>query len=134
MVGEGFHNYHHAFPWDYSASEFGPGDVFNPATAIINGFAAIGWATDLKRAQAPVVEMTIQNKGDPKVLRYSNRNVIYEWLSGLAVITIPLWVLLVVRCIVRYIYFLYNPLPPSFDLITLFNVGRQMQLEVLNLF
>src|SRR6185437_8481143 len=22
-MGEGFHNYHHSFPWDYSTSEFG---------------------------------------------------------------------------------------------------------------
>ncbi len=35
---------------DYSASEFGALDVFNPATAFIDVMAKIGWAYDLKRA------------------------------------------------------------------------------------
>ncbi|CAG2121971.1 unnamed protein product, partial [Medioppia subpectinata] len=43
MVGEGFHNYHHTFPNDYSASELGAIDSFNPQTAFIDMFAAIGW-------------------------------------------------------------------------------------------
>ncbi|XP_017493695.1 PREDICTED: acyl-CoA desaturase-like, partial [Rhagoletis zephyria] len=55
LLGEGFHNYHHAFPWDYSASELGALDVFNLGTAAINLFAAMGWAWDLKRASPKLV-------------------------------------------------------------------------------
>ena len=67
-IGEAYHNYHHAFPSDYSASELGAWGCFNPPTAIINFFNLIGWATDLKRANPQMVEARCQMKGD-----HSNR-------------------------------------------------------------
>lgn len=55
--GEGFHNYHHTFPWDYSTSEFFW--KINLTTIFIDFFAAIGWAYDLKKASP---EMIIKRK------------------------------------------------------------------------
>ncbi|KAK9884962.1 hypothetical protein WA026_009197 [Henosepilachna vigintioctopunctata] len=55
--GEGFHNYHHAFPWDYKASELGNYSL-NFTTSLIDFFAKIGWAYDLK---SPTEEM-VKNK------------------------------------------------------------------------
>ena len=43
-MGEGFHNYHHTFPWDYASSELGW--KFNLTTIFIDFFAWIGWAYD----------------------------------------------------------------------------------------
>lgn len=43
--GEGWHNFHHVFPWDYKTSEFG-NYKFNISTAFIDFFAAFGWAYD----------------------------------------------------------------------------------------
>uniref|UniRef100_A0A0A9WX91 Acyl-CoA desaturase 1 n=1 Tax=Lygus hesperus TaxID=30085 RepID=A0A0A9WX91_LYGHE len=48
--GEGWHNYHHAFPWDYAASEI-RSDLFwrfNLARFWIDCFAALGWVYDRK--------------------------------------------------------------------------------------
>ena len=48
--GEGWHNYHHAFPWDYAASETSA-DIFwrfNLARFWIDSFAALGWVHDRK--------------------------------------------------------------------------------------
>lgn len=42
-LGEGWHNYHHVFPWDYRTSELG---LVNWSTAFIDTFAKIGWAYD----------------------------------------------------------------------------------------
>lgn len=42
-LGEGWHNYHHVFPWDYRASELGR---LNISTIFIDTFAKIGWAYD----------------------------------------------------------------------------------------
>lgn len=42
-LGEGWHNYHHVFPWDYRTSELG---CVNWSTAFIDAFAKIGWAYD----------------------------------------------------------------------------------------
>ena len=39
-MGEGFHNYHHTFPYDYSTSEWGP--HLNITTAFIDFMAMIG--------------------------------------------------------------------------------------------
>ncbi|XP_017464123.1 PREDICTED: stearoyl-CoA desaturase 5-like, partial [Rhagoletis zephyria] len=64
MMGEGFHNYHHTFPWDYSASELGSLDVFNPATAAIDFFHAMGWAYDLRKPTPAMVANRIKGHGD----------------------------------------------------------------------
>lgn len=40
-LGEGWHNYHHVFPWDYKTAELG-NYRFNMTTAFIDFFAKIG--------------------------------------------------------------------------------------------
>lgn len=62
--GEGWHNYHHAFPWDYAASE-SRADVywrFNLARFWIDSFAALGWVYDRKvmrnASGKPLTEVT----------------------------------------------------------------------------
>lgn len=47
-MGEGWHNYHHVFPWDYRAAELGSYSL-NICTFWLDQFAKIGWAYDLKR-------------------------------------------------------------------------------------
>ena len=61
--GEGFHNYHHAFPWDYKAAELG-NYTFNLSTAFIDFFAKIGWAYDLKVATREIIISRIKRTGD----------------------------------------------------------------------
>ncbi|XP_058802403.1 acyl-CoA Delta(11) desaturase-like [Phymastichus coffea] len=62
-LGEGWHNYHHVFPSDYRAAEIG-GGRFNLTTKLIDFFARIGWAYDLKEPSDSLVKMTIANRGD----------------------------------------------------------------------
>ena len=62
-LGEGWHNYHHVFPWDYRASEFGLCQ-WNPSTGIIEFFARQGWAHDLKTVSPKVVAERIDRTGD----------------------------------------------------------------------
>ncbi|ELW63901.1 Stearoyl-CoA desaturase 5 [Tupaia chinensis] len=61
-IGEGFHNYHHTFPFDYSASEFGLN--FNPTTWFIDFMCWLGLATDRKRAPKPMIEAQKARTGD----------------------------------------------------------------------
>jgi len=49
-VGEGWHNWHHAFPFDYAASELGLSFQWNPSKLLIDFLAAIGQVTHRKRA------------------------------------------------------------------------------------
>lgn len=51
-IGEGWHNWHHKYPFDYAASEFGISTQFNPSKLIIDFMAMIGQVTDRKRATA----------------------------------------------------------------------------------
>lgn len=62
LVGEGWHNYHHTFPWDYKAAEFGW--KLNFSTMFIDFFAAIGWAWDLKTASPKMLEERIRRTGE----------------------------------------------------------------------
>ncbi|XP_046313634.1 stearoyl-CoA desaturase 5 isoform X1 [Marmota monax] len=61
-IGEGFHNYHHTFPFDYSASEFGLN--FNPTTWFIDFMCLLGLATDRKRATKAMIEARKAKTGD----------------------------------------------------------------------
>ncbi|CAO1324898.1 unnamed protein product [Diamesa hyperborea] len=62
IAGEGWHNYHHSFPWDYRASELPY--LLNTSTAFIDFFAWIGWATDLRTASSEIVHNRITKHGD----------------------------------------------------------------------
>jgi len=48
-MGEGWHNWHHAFPWDYAASELEPLYQWNPTKIFIDFCAALGLVWDRKR-------------------------------------------------------------------------------------
>jgi len=61
-LGEGFHNFHHSFPYDYAASEYG--QYFNLTATFIDWFAKIGWAYDLRTAPKEAVEALREKHGD----------------------------------------------------------------------
>lgn len=63
FVGEGWHNYHHVFPWDYKTSELGFYSL-NLSTAFIDFFAKIGWAHELKTASKEIIERRSKRTGD----------------------------------------------------------------------
>ncbi|GBO09892.1 Stearoyl-CoA desaturase 5 [Araneus ventricosus] len=60
--GEGWHNYHHVFPWDYSTSELGY--TLNLTKVFIDFMALIGQAYDLKSAQPEMVKSRKLKTGD----------------------------------------------------------------------
>ncbi|XP_066141308.1 acyl-CoA Delta-9 desaturase-like isoform X2 [Euwallacea fornicatus] len=62
-IGEGFHNYHHSFPWDYKAAELGNYGA-NWTTAVIDFMAKIGWAKDLKTASPKLIKKRALRTGD----------------------------------------------------------------------
>ena len=49
-IGEGWHNWHHAFPHDYAASELGVSAQFNPTKLFIDLMARLGQVWGRKRA------------------------------------------------------------------------------------
>ncbi|XP_061706552.1 acyl-CoA Delta-9 desaturase-like [Cydia pomonella] len=63
FVGEGFHNYHHTFPWDYKAAELGS-SIYNLSTMFIDFFAKIGWAYDMKTVSDELIQKRVERTGD----------------------------------------------------------------------
>ncbi|KAK2824347.1 hypothetical protein Q5P01_021522 [Channa striata] len=61
-MGEGFHNYHHAFPFDYSTSEFGW--KLNPTSAFIDLMCFLGLAKDRKTVSKETINAHIKRRGD----------------------------------------------------------------------
>jgi stearoyl-CoA desaturase (delta-9 desaturase) len=49
-IGEGWHNWHHKYPYDYATSEHGVFAQFNPTKFIIDAMCFFGMAWDRKRA------------------------------------------------------------------------------------
>jgi stearoyl-CoA desaturase (delta-9 desaturase) len=64
-VGEGWHSYHHKYPWDYATSEFGISKQWNPSKAFIDLMVVLGQASNLKRA-INVLERTRQSQNAQK--------------------------------------------------------------------
>ncbi|XP_030767600.1 acyl-CoA Delta(11) desaturase-like isoform X2 [Sitophilus oryzae] len=61
-LGEGWHNYHHVFPWDYKTGELG--NSWNPSTTFIDFFAKVGWAYDLKSVSKKMISRRAHRSGD----------------------------------------------------------------------
>ncbi|CAL1678263.1 unnamed protein product [Lasius platythorax] len=62
-TGEGYHNYHHEFPWDYKSAELG-NNRMNYTSIFIDISAKLGLAYDLKCPSAELIKSIILNQGD----------------------------------------------------------------------
>ena len=63
-LGEGWHNYHHVFPYDYRAAEFGGVNPNNFTAMIIESFSKLGLTYDLKAASDSLIKRRILRTGD----------------------------------------------------------------------
>ncbi|XP_057337672.1 acyl-CoA Delta(11) desaturase-like [Microplitis mediator] len=73
-AGEGWHNYHHAFPWDYKTAEL-KSFFFNNTTDWIDMFAKIGWAYDLRQASSEQIKLTAKRRGDGTHPNYVGKSI-----------------------------------------------------------
>lgn len=83
-LGEGWHNYHHVFPWDYKTGELG--NSYNPSTSFINFFAKLGWAYELKSVSQNMIVRRAQKTGDgshPQIWGYGDTDIDKEDMDEL---------------------------------------------------
>ncbi|XP_026735690.1 acyl-CoA Delta(11) desaturase-like [Trichoplusia ni] len=78
-IGEGFHNYHHVFPFDYKAAEYF--DTFNWSAAFIRWWEKMGWAYDLKEAKPEMIDAVIGRTGDVTLRAKQNKTSLPEICS-----------------------------------------------------
>ena len=62
LAGEGFHNYHHTFPYDYATSEFGY--KLNITAAFIDLMCFLGLASDRKKVSKELIQSRVKRTGD----------------------------------------------------------------------
>jgi stearoyl-CoA desaturase (delta-9 desaturase) len=62
-IGEGWHNYHHTFPWDYRTSELGK-YATNITLVILDYMAAIGQVYDRKFVSEEMIQKRCSRTGD----------------------------------------------------------------------
>lgn len=113
-MGEAYHNYHHAFPWDYSASEFAWDVNYNPMTGFIDLCAMFNLAYDRKKASQRLVEDRIRKHGNLNLLDVVYRqpkSLLLDTLVGLVSLFWALWLALALRLIVRHWFALRIELP-----------------------
>lgn len=60
--GEGWHNFHHVFPSDYRASEFG--HTSDTSTKFIEAFRRKGWVYEVKETPQHLVNKWVNKFGD----------------------------------------------------------------------
>ncbi|XP_049868596.1 acyl-CoA Delta-9 desaturase-like [Pectinophora gossypiella] len=63
VLGEGFHNFHHTFPWDYKSSELGDYSL-NFTNLFLDIMTSIGWAYDLKSVSREAIRNRVKRTGD----------------------------------------------------------------------
>ncbi|KAG7512666.1 hypothetical protein JOB18_036515 [Solea senegalensis] len=61
-MGEGFHNYHHTFPFDYATGEFGW--KLNVTTAFIDLMCSLGLARERKRVSKEMIVARVKRTGE----------------------------------------------------------------------
>ncbi|KAG6802466.1 acyl-CoA Delta(11) desaturase isoform X1 [Apis mellifera caucasica] len=76
VCGEGWHNYHHVFPWDYKAAELG-GYKTNLTTAFIDFCALLGQAYDLKTVSEEMIAKRIARTGSGS--SYNKNKIIHHY-------------------------------------------------------
>jgi stearoyl-CoA desaturase (delta-9 desaturase) len=72
-VGEGWHNWHHKYPYDYAASEFGWSKQYNPTKVFIDVCVKLGLASNLKRATGAWSKLKAQRELENKAATEENK-------------------------------------------------------------
>jgi stearoyl-CoA desaturase (delta-9 desaturase) len=79
-IGEGWHNFHHTFPWDYKLSEVTHSEL-TYIWRIVDIFAAIGWTYDLKTVSQDMIRKRVLRTGDGSHKLFSsdqNANIVEQ--------------------------------------------------------
>ena len=63
-AGEGWHNFHHVFPWDYKTAELSNNYGMNMTSATIDIFAWFGFIYDRKTVPEKVIYDRLHRTGD----------------------------------------------------------------------
>ena len=100
-LGEGSHNYHHTFAYDYRGSERKFWEWYNPSTLFIKICHLVGLAYDLKRPSGVLVANVARERGQPEYVEaLRNKGIIsrlalgvLSWVFGILLSFWPFWII-----------------------------------------
>lgn len=114
-MGEGSHNFHHAFPYDYTSSEHSWLEMYNPSAVFIDVAQYLFLAYDVKKASKNAVKGIIDRKGDAAEVSKVNYANMYrydrlvlgaaDWIIGTICVTWTFWSIAILKML--YYGFLY---------------------------
>lgn len=96
-MGAAYHNYHHTFPYDYNACEYGMSERYNFNTMLIDGLAWLGLVHGRRRASAKSIEHWKREHGDPNGRDEPRWSALVDWTVGMVVSALPVWLVLLPR-------------------------------------
>lgn len=99
--GEGYHNFHHVFPYDYATSEFGWLQTFNLTTLLIDFFAYIGQVEERKTVPRHIVQKRVERTGDGLP---NQRIALLHQLTGILLGTVAIWLPSSLRILLNYLH------------------------------
>ena len=96
-LGEGYHNFHHAFPYDYSASELKWTENFNPGTFLIDMIEFFGWVHNKRVANPELIQKRRLRTGDTTAPVKPKWGVVLDYCLGFFVYFSPISLILAIR-------------------------------------
>lgn len=95
-MGSAYHNYHHVFPYDYNACEYGLSQAFNFNTLVLDVCAKLGLVTNRKRASQSAIDHWKRKYGNESEAQLK-RDAILDWTIGMLFSVWPIWVSMLVK-------------------------------------
>ena len=95
--GEGYHNFHHAFPSDYSASELKWRDNYNPSTLVIDVMEYFGWVWNKRVANPELIQKRRLRTGDSAVVVKPKWSVVFDYILGIVVLSASFLLIMTLR-------------------------------------
>lgn len=82
-MGEGWHNYHHVFPWDYKAAELGNYGL-NWTTMFLDFFRNVGQVYDAKFASSQLIKAVVERRGEKESISEISEKILLEMAADQA--------------------------------------------------
>ena len=104
-LGEGSHNYHHTFAYDYRGSEKKFWEWYNPTTVFIKVCHLMCLAYDLKRPSHALVVKVARDRGCQEYIESLWKmsiikrifNGLFTWALGIFMLFWPIWIIMVFK-------------------------------------
>ena len=115
--GEGYHNYHHVFPFDYSTSEVSWTQDLNVSTLFIDMCAKLGFAKNLKKVDENLIKQRVLRTGDTTLnqVYLENRRDSIKWITIMLLVQTLFLIPTLIYCVRILLFFILSYMPSVYS-------------------